>query len=161
MSVRHGAGGLVLGALVTYGAQTYFDGKEAPYEALTARVAAEEGFRGREYRDSRGRPTIGYGTLLPLTEAEGRALLDARLNDNADTFVAKWPPFDRMPVEVREVLLDMSFQLGPAGVLGFKDMLAALAWDDWGAAANAALASKWARETPARAKHAAEVFRAL
>ena len=73
-----------------------------------------------------------------------------------------WPPFDRMPVEVREVLLDMSFQLGPAGVLGFHHMLAALAADDWdGRRQTAALASKWARETPARAKHAAQVFRNL
>ena len=53
----------------------------------------------------------------------------------------------------------MAEQLGPAGVLGFHDMLEALASEDWDGAATAALDSQWARETPARAKHAAQVFR--
>ena len=159
MSLRHAAAGAVLSALATHGAHVYFDDDPAPYEALTDRIVAAEGFRGREYRDSLGKPTIGNGTLLPLTEAEGRVLVGIRLNANADTFVAKWAPFEDMPIEAREALLEMAEQLGPAGVLGFHHMLEALAAEDWDGAATAALDSQWARETPARAKRIAEAIR--
>ena len=161
MSLRHAAAGAVLSALVTHGAHIYFDDDPAPYEALTDRIVAAEGFRGREYVDSLGNPTIGNGTLLPLTEAEGRVLVGIRLNGNADAFVAEWPPFEGLPIEAREALLEMAEQLGPAGVLGFHHMLAALAAEDWERAAKAALDSRWARETPARAKRVAEAIRAL
>ena len=45
----------------------------------------------------------------------------------------------------------MVYQLGCAGVLGFHDMLAALARGDTEAAVKAALASDWDEETPRRA----------
>ena len=44
-------------------------------QAETAELVADlkgfEGFRGDVYADAAGHPTIGYGTALPLSEAEG------------------------------------------------------------------------------------------
>ena len=48
-------------------------------DAAVPAIMAAEGFRGQPYDDTRGNPTIGYGTKLPLTRAEGELLLRHRL----------------------------------------------------------------------------------
>ena len=164
MSLRHALAGIVAGALGYHGAHLYLADSPGAYDALTSRLMAEEGFRPLPYRDTRGILTWGYGRNLTvaLTVAEGRYLLASSLDRNAAAFVKAWPAFDDMPLVVRESLLDMAFELGPGGVLGFHDMLAALERRDWSAAADAALDSVWARtEAPARAKRIAEALRAL
>ena len=50
-----------------------------PLDAAVPAIKEAEGFRGEPYDDTRGNPTIGYGTKLPLTEAEGELLLRYRL----------------------------------------------------------------------------------
>jgi lysozyme len=53
----------------------------------------------------------------------------------------------------QRAILDMRFQLGPAGFRGFRKMLAALAVRDYRTAAREALDSKWARQdSPTRAR---------
>ena len=163
MSLARLAAGLLAGALGTHAAHTYLADSPGAYEALTARLAAEEGFRPLPYRDTRGVLTVAYGRSLavPFTHAEGRYLLGSALDRNAASFVKRWPPFADMPLAVREALLDMAYQLGPEGVLGFHEMLGALARRDWDSAAREALSSKWAAETPARAERVAAVLRSL
>jgi lysozyme len=52
----------------------------------------------------------------------------------------------------QRALVDMRFQLGPAGFRGFRKMLAALAIRNYAAAAHHARDSKWARtDSPTRA----------
>ena len=159
---RHAATA-VLATAITHGAHLYLDDDTGAYEALADRIAAAEGFVPRPYRDSRGVLTVAYGRNLtvPFSRAEGRFLLRYSLDRNARAFVRAWPAFADMPVPVREALLEMAYQLGPKGVLGFHDMLDALAAENWEGAATAALDSTWARETPARAKRIAETIRAL
>ena len=48
-------------------------------------------------------------------------------------------------------LLDMAYEVGVEGLLGFRHMLDALERGDWAAASKAALASLWATEVPMRA----------
>ena len=50
-----------------------------PIDAAVPAIMEAEGFRGEPYDDTTGNPTIGYGTKLPLTEAEGELLLRHRL----------------------------------------------------------------------------------
>ena len=123
----------------------------------------QEGFKAFPYHDTRGVPTIGYGTSLAngITEAEGALLLRERLGAARDQLAASWPPYRAMPADVRAALLDMAYQLGVHGVLEFRVMLEALDAGDYQAAAHAALNSAWARETPARAESVAQVFRTL
>jgi lysozyme len=58
------------------------------------------------------------------------------------------------------VLAGMAFQMGTPGLLGFKNTLAAVRRGDYDAAAAGMLASRWAQETPARAKRMADLMRA-
>ena len=115
------------------------------------RIKAEEGFAGNPYRDSLGNWTVGYGILLPLTRHEAEMLLRGRLERERHCVASHWEPWQTARPEVRDVLTDMAYQLGCAGVMKFRKMLAALAHEDWKTARIQGLDSKWARETPHRA----------
>ena len=52
-------------------------------------------------------------------------------------------------------LREMAYQMGVPRVMGFKRMLAALERKDWQRAADEALDSRWAEQTPARAQRVA------
>ena len=119
--------------------------------SLVAEIKDQEGFRGLPYDDSRGHPTVGWGTKLPITKAEGAWLLETRLADTHDRLASAWLPYETMNKARQGALLDMSYELGVEGLLAFHDMLAALERGDWAAASTAALASKWASEVPIRA----------
>ena len=73
----------------------------------------------------------------------------------------RWQPYADMPPAIRGALLDMSYQLGVNGVLEFHDMLAALAAGNYAEAHRAALDSRWAKETPKRARRVTQVFESL
>ena len=53
----------------------------------------------------------------------------------------------------------MCYQMGLAGVLRFRKMIQALNRNDYGKAADEALDSLWAEQTPNRAKRVAEWIR--
>lgn len=53
----------------------------------------------------------------------------------------------------------MAYQMGVAGLAGFKNTLAMIADGDFGGAASGMLNSKWAKQTPNRARRHADVMR--
>lgn len=135
-----------------------------------------EGWRSCSYQDELGYPTIGYGTLLPLSEAEqdslglppspdcidqtqGRWLLVHRVNGAAVAFEGQWSSFFAQGRHVQVALLDAAYQLGADGLLGFKAALPALAHGDCDAAVHGFEASKWDHETPARVDHLIHAIR--
>ena len=119
--------------------------------ALLERLKIEEAFRGMTYTDSRGHPTVGWGTKLPITRAEGAWLLETRLADTHTRLAKAWAPYGGLNKARQGALLDMAYELGVEGLLGFHDMLAALERGDWAGASTAALASRWSAEVPMRA----------
>ena len=147
------------------------DGDGPP--SVIATLKTEEGFRGLPYDDTRGDATLGYGTKLPITKAEGAWLLETRLADTHAKLAKAWWPYGGLNHARQGVLLDMAYELGVVGVVGdpaitasgdcdkpradrppgcgFHDMLAALERGDWAGASVAALASLWATEVPMRA----------
>ena len=127
------------------------------HDSLTA-LKVEEGFSGLPYEDTRGFLTFGYGTKLPITKAEGAWLLEKRLADTHDRLAAAWKPYGGLDPARQSALLDMAYELGVEGLLGFHDMLAALERGGWTAAGTAAMSSVWAREVPDRAKRIAAIF---
>ena len=150
----------VLGATLAtaaFGAHHLFSGPSAAgeYADLVARLQTEEGFRATPYRDSRGNLTVGFGTNLSigLTRAEGTLLLRSRLERNGQCLAKRWTPWRLTGPRTREVLLDMAYELGCAGVLKFTKMLAALARRDFAAAAREMMDSRYARQVPTRAGH--------
>lgn len=124
----------------------------------------EEGFVPHAYQDHLGFWTIGYGTLIDerkwagITEEEAVYLLRNRIKEKREELTDRmgwWLKLD----EVRQtVLLAMVFQMGIAGVLAFKNTLAALKEGDYVKAAKGIRGSKWAQQTPGRAERMAKAI---
>ena len=127
---------------------------------VVERLKTEEGFRAKPYRDTRGFLTVGYGTNLDagILHTTGECMARSELETKLARLRKLWPPFDTMPAYTQIALLDMAYQEGVHGVLGFHDMLAALIAGDCHAAQSAALDSVWARETQKRAEGVASLF---
>lgn len=130
--------------------------------ALREMLTRHESYRKHPYRCTAGKLTIAVGRNLDdvgIDAEEARYLLDrdiARCLDDLSTFA--W--FHALDTIRQRALINMRFQLGPGGLRGFRQMLAALERGDYAAAADAALASKWATvDTPARAAEVARMLR--
>jgi len=127
---------------------------------LIDRIKKHEGFVGTQYNDSLGKPTIGYGTLLPLTEVEAELLLRHRLEAKEREIMRLQPIYARLPYEKQEIILEMCYQLGVQGVIRFRRMWAALEVEDYETASVEMLDSTWNKQTPNRAKNLAGLMRA-
>jgi lysozyme len=134
-------------------------------ELLLDDLRRDEGWRDRPYRDTEGYLTIGYGFLIDerkpvrLPQKVADVWLKTLVEQKRDELRAKWSPFDTMPEDVQRGLLNMAYQLGVAGLLGFKRMLAALEVNDRVAAANHGMDSRWFKQTPERAKRVLKLIR--
>lgn len=133
-------------------------------EQLTAQLKRDEGVKATAYQDHLGFLTIGVGRLIDsrkpgagLRPDEIDYLLKNDINDRVQALTKALPWFfDRLDEARRGVLINMAFQLGTAGLLGFKSTLALVAAGKYAEAAEQMLKSKWATQTPARAKRLAE-----
>ncbi len=129
---------------------------------LEREVASDEGFMPIPYRCTSGKLSIGYGTNIQdgITRDEALLLLRHRLGLVIAALESRLPFWARLTDERRRVVANMGYQLGIAGLMGFKRMLAALERGDYEAAAGEMLDSKWAkRDTPGRAGRLAERMR--
>lgn len=126
----------------------------AEREALRQQLIAHEGLRLTPYRCTAGALTIGVGRNLEgrgITAQEAMYLLDNDIKACLDD-LATFAWFGRLNAVRQRALLDMRFQLGPAGFRSFTRTLAAVDRADYAAAADSAAQSKWAMvDTPRRA----------
>ena len=132
-------------------------------EKLAAQLRRDEGTKATVYKDTLGFDTIGVGRLIDsrkpgtgLRQDEIDYLLRNDINDRVQALTKDLPWFDRLDEARRGVLTNMAFQLGTAGLLGFKSTLALIAAGKYAEAAEQMLKSKWATQTPSRAKRLAE-----
>ena len=147
--------------------------------SLIDTLKTEEGFSSKPYLDTRGFLTVGYGSRIEeelspeeiaclgqddphrgITMDQGDCLLRVHVAELEGCLERSWPPFISAGEWVRYALGLMGYQLGCHGVIGFHDMLAALARGDTEAAVKAALDSDWDEETPRRATLVVEALRA-
>ena len=155
MSQREWLLAFVAAACLGWALSLQFGQGEPPHQASTIRILQrQEGFRGECYPDAGGQ-SVGYGTHLPLTEKEGELLLSHRLGVAERRLAARWEPYSKQPEHVKQALALMAYQLGVEGELGFSKMLACLERGDTSCAAREALDSRWAEQTPERAKFVA------
>ena len=134
-----------------------------PYSSIKDRIKEHEGFRQNVYLDTLGNETVGVGHKVIKgekvpTNIEGLLDLydkdfDKALN-NAKSIIDE----DSISPEAFGVLVEMNFQMGKKGTLGFKKMLAALKDRNYKLAAEELLDSKFAKQTPNRANTLAEVL---
>ena len=145
------------------------------FEELKERIKEHEGFRSYVYKDSLGFATIGYGHLVTKEDnyEEGveysQEQLDAVFEDDfenacdcaqlvADNFNIN---LAEHPEPVKEVLIEMVFQLGVGGVSKFKKFLGHLSTSTYHLAADEMLDSRWAKQTPHRAEKLSYIIRGL
>lgn len=131
---------------------------------LVARLEGDEGKKYRMYLDNANPPrwTAGVGRNLsdrPFSDDEIALMLRndiAAVEQDLDHALPWW----RTMTDARQnALANMRFQLGQAGLMGFKNMLELLKVGRWDAAAAEALNSDWARQCPNRAKRVTDLIR--
>ena len=124
-------------------------------------LAEDEGFRGKPYKDTVGKITIGFGRNLddnPLTREEGEWLLrNDIISIMEDMRQFHW--YTTLNSVRKYVVVNMVYNLGMDGFLGFKRMLAAIRKEEWQIAANEMMNSRWATQVGRRADRLAELMR--
>ena len=126
---------------------------------LIEEIKQSEGFRGEQYLDHLGKPTIGYGTLLPLSKEDAELLLEHRLYKKIAQIQKEKPILLELDTNRQNAIYEMCYQLGVGGVLRFKKMWEALENNNYREAYKEALDSKWASQTPNRANKIANILR--
>ena len=126
-------------------------------------IKSDEGRRPCVYRDSRGLWTIGDGILVDPSvpgaglRPEEMDFITTNRIALAEADLARRLPWVAALDEVRRAaLVDMAYQLGAPGLLGFRSALTFCALGQWDKAADAFLASLWAKQTPERAQRLAK-----
>jgi lysozyme len=130
-------------------------------DRLVAMVGNNEGFRPTAYVCPAGRLTIGFGTNLEagITKEEGELLLRSRLAKLYGE-LERYEWFPALDYPRRAVLVDLAYNLGLAGLMGFSRMIDAIKREAWDEAAAHLLDSKYARkDVPNRARRNAEILR--
>lgn len=138
------------------------------YTFGAARAAAaellrrQEGFRAKPYDDA-GEVSIGFGRCLTqrgISPEEAELMLENDLIEDLRILKTIFSDEELMCMHHsrRVALLSMAHQLGP-GLGGFRKMIAAIKRRDWAEAEKHALDSKWARQTPKRARQIAKALR--
>jgi lysozyme len=125
-------------------------------------VKLSEGFRERVYKDTLGIDTIGYGFAikdLVLDEDLAEIILRRKLDKLIDNADKKFKFLKDMPTEVQDVIYEMCYQLGITGVSKFKKTLAYLENYEFKMASTEMLDSRWATQTPNRAKKLSNIVR--
>ena len=133
-------------------------------EDLLKRIKHHEGFRKSVYQCTEGYDTIGYGFAikdLEMDEDIAEEILIRKVEKLIKRVRARFDWLDSVPREVQGVLVEMSYQMGLSGVSKFKKALHAMQMFQWKLAATELLDSRWAKQTPNRAKELSNIIRSL
>lgn len=130
-------------------------------EILLPQLKRHEGLCLKPYHCTENKLTIGYGRNLEdrgITNDEADYLLSNDL-DAVLKQLEELPIYQQQSDERKAVLANMCFQLGYKGLMKFRKMWAALGRFDFDVAATEMLDSRWARQTPERARELSESMR--
>ena len=131
---------------------------------LLKRIKHHEGFRSRVYKCTEGYDTIAYGFAikdLELDEDLAEEILLRKVEKLISRVRKKFNWLDTVPPAVQGVIVEMSYQMGVSGVSKFKKALHAMQMFQWKLAADELLDSRWAKQTPNRAKELSNIIRGL
>ena len=88
-------------------------------------------------------------------------ILDKKLNKLIKDVDNKFSFMDDIAVEAQDVVYEMCYQLGINGFSKFKKTIAYLRDEDYKMAAIEMLDSRWAKQTPNRAKRLSNIIKDL
>ena len=135
------------------------------YDKLIESVKKHEGFRNSVYKDTLGKRTVGYGHLCVEDHWEDNKAYDKKyleeilekdLQSAINQTHEKCKDL-KISDDAKSIICEMIFQLGGHGVSKFRNMWKALQKDppDYKEASVQMLDSRWAKQTPNRAKEMA------
>jgi len=128
-------------------------------KSLKHRIKQSEGFGATPYQDTEGVWTFGYG-FTAIARDEADLVLQIKLRKKIKSDLLLYPQEKIHLNEIRlMIFIEMIYQLGVAGIKGFKNFRQAIIAEDWEKAADEMLDSKWHRQTPGRCERLAEEFR--
>ena len=129
-------------------------------QLLRSQLERHEGLRLKPYRDTVGKLTIGYGRNLEdvgISRDEAEFMLDNDI-DQVERQLETVDEYRDLDAVRQAVIANMAFNLGFAGLMGFKNMWAAIGRRDWESASEEMLNSKWARQVGVRAVELSEIM---
>lgn len=127
----------------------------------------DEGFRPEMYQDHLGFWTIGIGFMIDtdhpghikMTKAVANLWLLEIISERKKSLDDAIPWWRNLDDGRQRALLNMAYQLGVTGLLNFEKTLTHLEAGRYSQAAEEALDSRWASQTPNRAARVAELIR--
>ena len=132
--------------------------------ALLERIKHHEGFRSKVYKCTEGYDTIGYGFAikdLVIDEDIAEMILMRQLDDLMNRIQTKFHWWRSAEDEVKNVVVEMCYQLGLSGFSKFKLTIDHLENKRYGKASAEMLLSKWAKQTPNRAIELSNIIKNL
>ena len=123
--------------------------------SLIESIKKHEGYVGVVYKDSLGIDTLGYGFAIKDLELDADVcdiILERKLKALHDMIKIKFKWYGYMPQEIKDVVIEMCYQLGVGGFSKFKKTIAYLQNQQFHDASEEMLDSLWAKQTPNRAK---------
>tara|TARA_R100000808_G_C2150825_1_gene159684 strand:- start:2069 stop:2470 length:402 start_codon:yes stop_codon:yes gene_type:complete len=126
---------------------------------LIESIKKHEGYVGVVYKDSLGIDTIGYGFAIKDLELDADIcdiILERKLKNLNDRIKNKFDWYKYMPPEIQNVVTEMCYQLGVTGFSKFRKTIAYLQNKEFKNASIEMLDSRWAKQTPNRAKALSE-----
>jgi lysozyme len=128
-----------------------------PIDDIRSQLIRDEDCILHAYPDHLGFLTIGVGRLIDkrkgggISRTEAEYLLDNDIAKRTSAIAQALPWTAALDEARRGVLVNMAFQMGVNGLLGFKNTLAAFERKDWPAVAAGMRDSDWHEQTPNRA----------
>ena len=133
---------------------------------LIENIKAHEGFSARIYNDSVGKATVGYGFLVsalspdelklnggkiePMSREVAEKILNLKVSKLKKRVFQCLPWLESKPQSVQDTLIEMAYQLGLAGLMGFHHTLGCIEAGDYAQATRNLRASLLYRQTPKR-----------
>ena len=141
-------------------------------DRLLQSVKKHEGYRNKVYKDTLGKRTVGVGHLCvedfweDNKEYSEEMLMNILKDDlknaieGSERLCSDCPDLDDL---AKETIIEMVFQLGESGVSKFRNMWKALKEKppSYSVAATEMLDSRWAKQTPGRAREMSDHMRSL
>ena len=123
--------------------------------SLKESIKKNEGYRKMVYKDSLGIDTIGYGFAIKDLELDKDIcdiILDRKIKELATRVNSTFSWYRYMPQEIKDVVMEMCYQMGVYGFSCFKKTISFLQNKQFHDASLEMLDSRWAEQTPVRAK---------
>ena len=135
-------------------------------------IKEHEGFKSKpyslEYKTANGEnvtekfKTIGYGfrmDYLEIDEEIAEMILLRKIHEIEKNLDKKFEWYDDLPESVRHGVISIVYQLGLKSFMAFRKTIGFLSDGKWEEAADEALDSRWAVQTPSRAKAVTDMIR--